>query len=50
MEICLLLLPIAVLLSLGWTMFPIMTALFVVYLLAFGVPSLMRRDRMELPR
>jgi uncharacterized membrane protein len=45
MEICLLLLPIAVLLSLGWTHFPAMTALFVVYIVAFGIRGLLTSAR-----
>jgi hypothetical protein len=42
MEICLLLLPVAVLLALGWTQFPAMTAVFVVYLAAFGIRAAYR--------
>lgn len=37
MELVLLLLPIGVMLSLGWTHFPAMTLLFLAYLAAFGV-------------
>jgi hypothetical protein len=42
MEICLLLLPVGVMLSLGWTHFPAMTVLFVGYLAAFGLRSAWR--------
>jgi hypothetical protein len=37
MELVLLLLPIAVMLTLGWTHFPAMTFLFVAYIAAFGL-------------
>jgi hypothetical protein len=45
MEICLLLLPIAVLLALGWTHFPAMTILFLGYLMAFGLRFAVRTVR-----
>jgi hypothetical protein len=47
MEIFLLLLPVVVLLSLGWTHFPAMTFLFVGYLAAFGVRALLKAGKKE---
>jgi hypothetical protein len=37
MELCLLLLPLGVLLAVGWTGFPVVTALFVGLMIAYGV-------------
>jgi hypothetical protein len=37
MDLCLLLLPLGVLLAVGWTGFPVMTALFVGLMVAYAV-------------
>jgi hypothetical protein len=45
METLLLLLPVAVLLGLGWTNFPVLTGVFLVYTAAFAVPGLLKRKK-----